>query len=559
VWWAAWLYAFLVDAKIFVVFAVKIRCPPYLQLLFVACAASASSQWAWQRPEVTSPGALMMRNALYPTGPDVYACLLFAYVAVVHYGPICVATFRTASIRLGCVARSALLLMGASGLIALHFMNGASNRLEQHFPVFACSLPLVAVLTVVLPIQCAPLAFVGRNALGCLAMEQVTQGLFMDPIAPGISFGNCLILPPFHSVHLWPAPMTTVVAVFGAYAILHAFLLGPLPQTFLLQIIAFCRSVVDLVSKAAAACWTGVDQRNRHLGLVAVRCSTAMMCSSWAIMQHINKQFRIPTSELAFIRPAVSMTFCLAPIMYWQGIPLSPEGKLFRHVLLRAGFGGAGGILHSLAVPLLPFVNLQALGQTSIAMVALVEPLVFWEFMPRFVPAGVTFAGAGTVILSMSLPSGGASDSLLGFSFVLLGAASMATAYIFQRKAKAAHPLQLTAWVMIMQLAFAFGCHSQSWEWPSLAAWRPIFAMCLATVTYLVLLSWGSKFLTATEVSFLMCADPIYALVWQACFFNQMPSGMAIFGAALIVLAATVIISAGIVSFSHLGTSNHKP
>merc|ERR1719469_1539010 len=105
----------------------------------------------------------------------------------------------------------------------------------------------------------------------------------------------------------------------------------------------------------------------------------------------------------------------------------------------------------------------------------------------------------------------------------------MTVAFLFQRKARDAHTLQLVGWVNLMQFMcaslFMIGSRT-AFVLPTPAAWCWIAAMCGLSFVYLLLLSVGSKFLTATVTGFVFSLEPVFAIGAQVLVFQSMVGEM---------------------------------
>lgn len=206
----------------------------------------------------------------------------------------------------------------------------------------------------------------------------------------------------------------------------------------------------------------------------------------------------------------------------------------------RGGVHTLGLVLWFMAIPHITIADTTAIGFTTPIFIMLGAVLLFKEPMrwPRWVAAGIGFAGVLIVVAPKLTGSGG------GYNLVMLASSPVFAASFLMTKALTRYerPEVIVAWQSISVALLSLPLALWVWQWPSVGQWL-LCALCGllgSTAHYCLTRSYAAADISATQsVKFL---DLVWATVIGWLAFGDQPSRSTLVG-GIVICASTLWIA----------------
>lgn len=274
--------------------------------------------------------------------------------------------------------------------------------------------------------------------------------------------------------------------------------------------------------------------------------------AAFAAMQAVVKSARhggLDPSEVMFFRTAPGL-----PFLWWalarQGQPLAPDRP--GNLLVRSVFGSIAMATNFTAVRYLTLGQFSTLQLSQPVFVALIAPLLLKERVRAVTWLAMACAGSGALVM-LSPWSEHNDVSAYAAGLGITSALASAFAMIWVRKATETDPAErvvfyFSAWVSIVSLLLGLGSGSFVGLWQSVGPARlGLLALGMAGFGTLgqVLMTRAYERGEATTVSMVGYSGVLLNMLLDAALFDVAPGPSALWGAALMVAAALLILRRG--------------
>ena len=247
---------------------------------------------------------------------------------------------------------------------------------------------------------------------------------------------------------------------------------------------------------------------------------------------------RIPAQEVVFVRSALNVLFTLALIRRYRAPVV---GRHVGWLLLRGTFGYLALSCHFFAIQRLPLADAITLHNASPVLVALLAPPVLGE--PGG-PRAVGLAGLGLLGVAILLRPTGEVPLLPGLA-ALSGAFLSCLAYLTIRSlGRKEHPLTVVLWFPMISVFASLGPTLATFVRPSLAEAFVLVGVGVATTAAQLLLTVGLRLERASVATSLSYTSIVFALIFGATAFGEIPDATTVAGSLIIVAAAVLVARA---------------
>jgi drug/metabolite transporter (DMT)-like permease len=251
---------------------------------------------------------------------------------------------------------------------------------------------------------------------------------------------------------------------------------------------------------------------------------------------------RLPSQEVVAARAAVSL------LLSWilvRRAGLSPWGTQRRLLFVRGllGYLALSCVFHSVAT--MPLADATVIQYLYPLFTAVGATLLLGEKPTlRIAVAGIaSLAGVALVAKPAFLfGSALAGPRLVDVVIAVCGALLTAVAYIGVKRLTALeHPLVIVFWFPLVTLPATLPSLLHSAVMPTTAEWLALAGVGIATQAGQVWLTRGLEFETATKATALTYMQVVFATIWGAAFFGEIPDAASIVGALLVVSGAFLL------------------
>jgi len=249
----------------------------------------------------------------------------------------------------------------------------------------------------------------------------------------------------------------------------------------------------------------------RYMALSALAFSAMSVFVKWL-------GARLPTQEIVFVRACVSLVLSIALL---RGAGVSPWGNRRGLLVLRGVWGYAALSCAFFALARLPLAEATMIQYLHPSFTALLAALLLGERPDRSLAASIALGTLG--VLCVTRPPflfGGAASTLdpAGVAAALGGALLTAVAYVGVRSLSASeHPLVIVLYFPLVAAPASLPAAIATGVWPR-----------------------GLTHETASRATALSYLQIVFAALWGALFFGELPGPFALAGAAFIAAGALV-------------------
>ena len=252
---------------------------------------------------------------------------------------------------------------------------------------------------------------------------------------------------------------------------------------------------------------------------------------------------RIPSQEIVFSRALVSVLLTVV-LLARAGVPFFGENKPL--LVLRGVFGFCGLSCVFFAVTRLPLAEATVLTYLHPVFTALLAAIFLREPIGRGVTIGAVFSLAGMLLVAKPAALFGASAPLdaLATAAAVAGAFFAGCAYVCVRKLGATeHPLVIVLYfplVAVLTAPATVPLMAEEAVWPSGPEWLWLLGVGVCAQVGQVALTRGMQHEPAGRATALSYLQIVFAGMWGIALFGEVPDGLTLAGAALIIAGAFV-------------------
>jgi len=262
----------------------------------------------------------------------------------------------------------------------------------------------------------------------------------------------------------------------------------------------------------------------RFMLLSALAFSGMVVCVKQAAV-------RLPTAEIVLARALISVALSAIGLAR-AGVP--PLGQRRGLLLLRGLFGFAG--LHCVfyAVAHLPLAEATVLQYLHPIFTALLAWWVLGEAVGRGVAVGVALSLAGVAFVAG--PAARAPLDPLAVGVAVAGALFSACAYVCVRRlSQSEHPLVIVLYFPMVTVPATLPRVLAHPVWPVGTEWLWLLGVGLGAQVGQVALTRGMRHEPAARATALSYLQVVFAALWGAAFFGELPGPATLVGAGLIL------------------------
>jgi len=248
---------------------------------------------------------------------------------------------------------------------------------------------------------------------------------------------------------------------------------------------------------------------------------------------------RLPSQEVVLARALVSLVLSWL-LLRRRG--LSPWGTHRGLLFLRGLLGGLALACVFYSVTVLPLADATVLQYLYPTFTALLAALILGERAGRGVLVASIVSLAGVVMVSKpSVLLGTTAPALdpVHVAVAIAGAVLTALAYIdVKRLASLEHPLVIVFWFPLVTVPLTVPTLIGSFVWPQGIEWLWLLGVGVCTQAGQVLFTSGLLYESATRATALTYLQVVFAAMWGALFFGEVPDATTALGAMLVVSGA---------------------
>lgn len=252
---------------------------------------------------------------------------------------------------------------------------------------------------------------------------------------------------------------------------------------------------------------------------------------------------RVPSQEIVLARSLIMALISWAALRR-RGI--SPLGTRRRLLVLRGllGFGALSCFYY--AIVHLPLADATVIQYTNPAFAAVLAVFVLGERMRRreVVCVGLSLAGVLLVARPAFVFGGSAGLDPIAAAVALLGALLSAAAYVTVRRLAGEHHLVVIFYFAVISSIGAVPGTLASFVMPGAADLALLAAVGITTQLGQVFMTRGLHLERAGRATAVTLIQIVFAAIWGAIFFSQIPGPLGLVGAAL-VIAGVLLLGRG--------------
>lgn len=253
---------------------------------------------------------------------------------------------------------------------------------------------------------------------------------------------------------------------------------------------------------------------------------------------------RVPTQEVVLVRSALNAGFTLA-MLHHAGI--RPWGNRPLVLALRGVFGFLALSCLYYGLVVLPLADATLLQYTNPVWTALLAVWLLNERVGRGDLALIVASLVGVALIARPgflFGGGGPRLDLLAVGVVLLGSVFSAAAYVTVRQlARTEDPLVIVLYFTLVSVAGSLPGTAAAAVWPTATEWGFLLIVGIAAQGGQVFLTRGLTLEPAGRATAIGYLQVVFAAVWGAIFFDEIPDGWVIAGAS-IILGSTLLLAA---------------
>jgi len=249
---------------------------------------------------------------------------------------------------------------------------------------------------------------------------------------------------------------------------------------------------------------------------------------------------RLPSQEIVFARSLV-MTLLCAVALRRGGIPA--VGRKHGLLVLRGLFGFGSLSCFYFALVHLPLADATVIQYTNAIFTSLIAVFVLGERLRPLELLCLALALTGVVIVTRPsfLFAAGARLPALPVLVALAGACLSGAAYVTVRRIETEHPLVVIQYFSVIGTLASLPALIRSGIMPAGGEWLLLAGVGLATQAGQVNLTRALYLERAGRVGAAGLVQIVFAVLWGALFFREIPDAIAVGGAALIIAAVLAL------------------
>ena len=253
---------------------------------------------------------------------------------------------------------------------------------------------------------------------------------------------------------------------------------------------------------------------------------------------------RLPSQEIVLVRGVLTGLFTFLAVR-WAGVSLWGQRKGWLVMRGVTGFIALSFIYFALTK--LPLADATVLQYTNPVFTALLAAVFLQEPIRRRDWGGTALSLAGVVLIARPSFLFGSQTSGLDPVYVgiaLLGAAFSAAAYVIVRKLRTTeHPLTIIFYFPLVSTLGSIPTALPSAIWPTPLEWLVLVVGVAGTAQLgQIYLTKGLHAEQAGRAMSMSYLQILFAAIWGALFFGEIPDVLAILGAVL-VMGGTVLVT----------------
>ncbi len=250
---------------------------------------------------------------------------------------------------------------------------------------------------------------------------------------------------------------------------------------------------------------------------------------------------RIPSGEIVFIRSILALTFT-AVMMRRAGV--SPRGNNIRLLLLRGFLGFAALSCFYYAIPRLQLADATVIQYTNPVFVVLLAALFLGESAKVREIGSVILCLAGVVLIARPgfLFGGASAINPRVFTIALAGALLSAAAYATVRKLRETdHALNVILFFPLVSVPASIPLFYNSSVWPTSQEWLLLVGIGITSQLGQVFMTRAYHAEAAARASTASYIQIVFAGIWGALLFQEIPTFWTISGALLVAAGITFV------------------
>jgi drug/metabolite transporter (DMT)-like permease len=251
---------------------------------------------------------------------------------------------------------------------------------------------------------------------------------------------------------------------------------------------------------------------------------------------------RLPAVEIVFFRSAV-MAVLSTLLVRRAGLPVWGNNK---PLLLLRGFLGFFALLcFFYAVTKLPLADVTVIHFTNPVFTALLASFFLSETMRAKEVAGLIFGLGGVMLVarpSFLFGRFASNLDLTAVAIALVAAVMSAGAYTTIRKLRATdHHLVIIFYFSLVAAAASIPLTARAFLWPTTGEWALLLGIGVVTQTAQLFLTKGLMREPAGRAMSIGYVQVLFAGVWGALFFGNIPAPLAFVGALLVFVGSLLV------------------
>jgi drug/metabolite transporter (DMT)-like permease len=249
----------------------------------------------------------------------------------------------------------------------------------------------------------------------------------------------------------------------------------------------------------------------------------------------------LPSQEMVVARAVFSL---VVTGLYLYRAKISPWGNNRRLLLARGIIGYAGLAAFYYALVHMPLAEATVIQYTNPVFAAVLAVWLLGERMRRREVVLVLLSIAGVLLISKpSFIFGGHSNlKPLVVAIGMIGAIGSGTAYVLVRKLSATeHVMVIVFYFSMASTVCAIPMAIPGAVWPSAIGWLLLLGIAITTQIAQVSLTHGLKLERAGKATAIAYTQIVFAALWGALFFHEVPHWNTIAGTVLIVGATLAL------------------
>ena len=282
------------------------------------------------------------------------------------------------------------------------------------------------------------------------------------------------------------------------------------------------------------------DAEWRACGLL-VACALAFSLMTVCV-KHLGG--RLPVAEIVLVRSVISLAITLAMLQQAQ---ISPWGHQHPLLMLRGALGTGALLLFFEALARLPLAAATLIQYTYPTLTALTAWLLLGEPLRKRIGLAVLLGWLGVTLVVQPEWMGETVRNLpvLAVLIGLGGALLTALAYVSVRRLSVReHPLVIVFYFPFISVPVALPLLWGQGVWPTLTEWFWLIGVGLLTQLGQVWLTEGLAVLPAARATSINYVQVAFATLWGVLWFAEPITGTVVIGAACVLAATLISLSA---------------